>query len=79
MLSLLATSWDCKEKLVKSFPRAAENIRIIEEVTVPQFVFQRYYCRSDLLLLLLDIISLCVQIDPLAFVVGLLFYLFSLL
>ena len=32
MFSLLATSWDSKERLIKSFPRAAENIRIIEEV-----------------------------------------------
>ena len=38
MFSLLATSWDSKERLIKSFPRALENIRIIEEVTDLRFI-----------------------------------------
>jgi hypothetical protein len=42
MFSLLATSWDSKERLIKSFPRAAENIRIIEEVTALHFIYCRF-------------------------------------
>ena len=38
VFSLLATSWDSKERLIKSFPRAAENIRIIEEVKALHFI-----------------------------------------